>query len=44
MSMLAKGAPVEAPDAADVDVLAAYIKKHSPLTALPSDRLTRQTR
>ena len=43
-AMLAKGAPVEAPDAADVDVLAAYIKKHSPLTDLPPDRLTRQTR
>ena len=43
-AMLANGAPVETPDAADVEVLAAYIKKHSPLTDLPPDRLTRQTR
>ena len=42
-AMLAKGSPVEAPDPVDVDVLAAYIKKFSPLTALPPDRLIRQT-
>ena len=42
-AMLAKGSPVEAPDPVDVDVLAAYIKKFSPLTSLPPDRLIRQT-
>ena len=42
-AMLAKGSPVEAPDPADVDVLAAYIKKSSPLRILPQDRLHRQT-
>ena len=42
-AMLAKGTPVEAPDPVDVDVLAAYIKKSSPLTVLPQDRLHRQT-
>ena len=41
-SMLAKGTPVEAPDPADVDVLAGYIRSHSPLTVRPAARLERR--
>lgn len=43
-AMLGKGTPVEAPDPVDVDVLSAYIKKHSPLNILPPDRLLKQTK
>ena len=41
-AMLAKGMPVDAPDPVDADVLSAYIKKHTPLTSLPPDRLQKQ--
>lgn len=41
-AMLAKGAPVEAPDPVDVEVLTAYIKAHSPLAVRPADRLARR--
>jgi len=41
-AMLAKGAPVEAPDPVDVDVLTSYIKTHSPLRVRPADRLSRR--
>ena len=40
--MLAHGAPVEAPDPVDVDVLTSYIKTHSPLRVRPADRLSRR--
>lgn len=40
-AMLAKGVPVEAPDPADVDILTAYIKAHSPLPMPAAGRITR---